>query len=123
MAEHFARSKIADGRSGFIGQTKGVAIEEPGGEHIAGTCGIDKPLDRSCRHRDNSNGTDDMAALFAVSHRCQRTIRLNGLQRRIQIRCLIKRFDLGIIGEQNINRAILDEVKKFFAPAVNAERV
>ena len=78
-------------------------------------------LDRKCRHRGHAFFRRHHAALFAARHNPEFGVAAQLLQRRVEIRGLVQRTQFGLVGEDQVDRAISHQVEKFAAIAVHAK--
>src|SRR3546814_1681398 len=100
----------------------GEAVEETGRVKIAGAVGVD--------HVDARHRVDDMHLLAAQDHRAlfrtgQRRdidVMAHMLQRLVEVGDLVERFDLGLVGEQDVD-VVFGQMLEFVAVAVDAEAV
>src|SRR5262249_36933549 len=87
---------------------------------IAGSCRIHDFLNRMCLDDMNLIALDDHAARFRARQRRTRTVLARALHRLIEIRDLIERFDLSLIGKEDIDVAA-NEFKTAFVVTAATE--
>ena len=99
------------------------AEQEAGGKEIAGTGGVHQLPDRGGRNGNNAAIGDDDTALFAAGDDAEPGVGGELLQRGVEVGRLIQRMQLGLVGKNQINRALAHQLEKFIAIAVDAERI
>ena len=122
MADDFGGAQTADPAANGQRQPAGQAVEKPAGIEIAGAGGVD-----DARHRCGFDpmllavGQDD-AALCAAGQRGDRDMAAHGGGGGGEVRGLVERADLDLVGEQDVDVAG-DKVAEVGAMTLDAERV
>jgi hypothetical protein len=95
--------------------------QEAGREQIAGAGYIDNVLNGRSIHGFKSIAADDHATLGASRHHRELRVLLQGFGRSLEIGGLIEAVQFMLVGEDQIDRPLLDEVEKFGAVTIDAK--
>ena len=124
MRNDLGRRQRAERRALAVRKILCVAGEEAGREQIAGAGRVDDFLDRKGRRRDDAGALGHHHASRRARDDAQQAgFALQLLERRVEIGGLIQRVQLALIGEQNIDDAVANQLEKFVAVAVDAKGV
>ena len=97
--------------------------QEAGGEEIAGAGGVHQLFDREGRHRGDAILRGHHAAFLAAGDDSELGIVAELFQRTLEIRGLVQRVQLGLIGEHEVDRAFTHQVEKLVTITIDAERI
>ncbi len=123
LLDHLGGGEGADPRRADQIAAMGDAEQKPGGKQIAGAGGVDQSFDRPGRYRVGFVARQHDAALFRAGNDGGRAIVAQRRQRRVEGGGLVERFDLRLVGEDEIDRAGAHQIEELVAIAVDAERI
>src|SRR6185369_5867588 len=113
MLDHFRRRQRAEPRRGAMVLAARMSDQEAGREQIAGAGRIRHFLDWHRRHHLDAVARDDDAALGAARHHCELGVISERLRGRVEIRRLVQRMQLMLVGKEDVDRALADEIEEF----------
>ena len=123
MADRFGRAQRSELRARRERPPGGKPREHARCVEVARARQVHHGLDRRGRGMVGLLTGHDHRAVLAHGHRCQRAFVARRRDRRVEIRGLVERPDLRLVGEQDIDRAVADEAEEFVAEPVDAKRV
>src|SRR3954451_2169362 len=122
MADDFGGAQAADLAANRERQAAGQPVQKAGGVEVAGPGRIDDPLDRRGGNPVRLVAADDDAPRAAAGQRGDLDMAAHRLRRRNEVAGLVKRADLGLVGEQDVDLAG-DQLAEGGAVTLDAKRV
>src|SRR3954469_3765659 len=112
MLDHLGSGQRPQPRRRAIFHAPRQSDQETRGEEIAGTGGIDHPLDRARRNRIGFLAGHDQTSLLAAGDHCKPHIVAQRIDCSVEISGLVEAVQLALIGEDDIDRAGADEIEE-----------
>src|SRR6516164_6162531 len=99
------------------------ADKEASGKEIAGSGYIDHPIDRLRRHGLDVGARYHDATLFAARHHRKLGLGAHRFHCAVEVGSLVQTVQLALVGKDDINGTLANEIEKFHTIAVDAERI
>ena len=121
MLDHFRGSERAEAGGSAVILAVRMPDQESGREQIAGAGDIDHAFDRHRLHRLDRVAGDHHTAFLAARHHRELGVAAQRLHRGVEVGRLIEAVQFMLVGEDDIDGALADEVEKLATIAVDAE--
>src|SRR5229473_1764367 len=102
MADDLGGAEAAEARAGGEVAAMRQPVEEAAGVEVAGAGGVDQPRHLLRRDRVRGAGGDDDRSFLAARQRGDLAMAAHFARRRVEIRGLVERTDLGLVGEFDV---------------------
>ncbi len=123
MLDHFGGGERAHTGGGAVILAVRMSDQESGGEQVAGAGDIDHFFNRHGLHRLDAVAGDHDAAFFAARYHRELGVGAQELHGGIEIGGFVQAVQFALIGEQDIDRALADQIEKLGPKPLDAECV
>src|SRR3954453_1512073 len=123
MLDHFGRGERAKPRRSAIVVAARKPHQEARGEQVASAGGIDDALNRQRMNRISLLTRNDEAALLATGPHTKSHVGAQRVHRRVEVGGLVQAVKLALVGKDQIDSLLADEIEELTAIAINTESV